>query len=87
MPAWCEITYSVSVLEPEASKTFSFNGDPLERRFTFNNVDDLSLAGSSFTDYTITVTGTIGNVVTKSESSSFNLRIKNPCIDPNYVTI
>jgi len=33
------------------------------------------------------VTGTAGNDVSKTATASFILTIKNPCIDPNYVTI
>ena len=86
-PIWCTVSYSISVDDPSASNAFTFDADPTKRIFTFNNVDDLSLAGSSSTNYTISVTGKVGNSIIRQATSSFNLRIKNPCIDPNYVTI
>ena len=45
------------------------------------------LAGTDFSDYTLTVTGTSGNVTPVSVSDTFNLRIKNPCVDSTYVQI
>jgi len=47
----------------------------------------LALSGASSTDYTITVTGTAGNVDETTGSATFDLTISNPCIDPDYVTI
>ena len=48
---------------------------------------DLGLAVPAGTDYVIEVTAKGGNVVEKSDSASFILKVKNPCIDANYVTI
>ena len=48
---------------------------------------DISLSGPVSTDYVITVKAESGNVVKKSDSASFILKLKNPCIDPNYVSI
>ena len=55
----------------------------------------MSLAGDLFTDYTIKVTGMIGDASAagvipdsaNSVSTEFNLRIKNPCLDREYVKI
>ena len=56
---------------------------------------DMSLAGDLYIDYAIKVTGIISDpnrpdIATNSANSvttSFNLRIKNPCLDPKYVKI
>ena len=56
--------------------------------FTFGQSEDISLAGDLFTDYTITVTGMDGRLPPMSSASTtFVLRIKNPCHDPDYVQI
>ena len=45
------------------------------------------LSGADFIDYTVSVTGEAGNVTPTTGSSSFILKVKNPCIDPAYLTI
>jgi len=59
------------------------------RMFTFHNGENIGLAGSDHTTYKISVIATTG---TDGEqeiqlASSFSLVVKNPCIDPTYVTI
>ena len=84
-PAWCAITYDYSITNVMGDDALTF--DALTRTFTFNQVDNLSLSGDVSTPYTVTVTGTSGNVVTTSGSTTFTLTLKNPCIDPAYVVI
>ena len=38
-------------------------------------------------DYVITVTGTTGTLTPSSVSSTYNLKVKNPCVDPKFVQI
>ena len=66
----------------------SVSFDSTTRTFTIRNASDLSPAGSTYTDYTITVTGAIvGDNMTKQDSASFVLRLLNPCIDSNFVQV
>ena len=53
----------------------------------FSQNTDLSLSGSTYKDYTVTMTGTAGNVTPVQGQASFNLRIKNPCIDSSFLTV
>ena len=64
-----------------------FNDDSLVREFTFDYSADLNFCGVSSRDYTITVTGTAGEVVLTDDSAFFVLTVKNPCIDPDYIVI
>ena len=41
----------------------------------------------TYTDYTIKVFGTSGNVLSISAEESFNLRLKNPCIDSAFFSL
>ena len=54
-PAWCDITYTYTIAAPEGDQAVTFNADSADRTFTFENLQDLFLAGGNFTDYTITV--------------------------------
>ena len=78
-PAWCAITYDYSITNIMGDDALAF--DPLTRTFNFDQIDNLSLSGDLSTPYTITVTGTSGNVDETSGSTTFTLTIKNPCID------
>lgn len=63
----------------EATQTFTFK--------YITNLDPLVNPLAQFKDYTIRVTGTAGDVFTTSVSALFNLKVKNPCFDPLYVSI
>ena len=91
-PAWCAITYTYTITDSNGNNviigTFSpLSFDDITRVFTIDNETNLDFSGSTSKTYTIEVTGTAGNVSPTSDNSSFDLTIKNPCIDPNYVTI
>jgi hypothetical protein len=86
-PVWCAITYNYSITTPDGDAAVTFDLTTTIRTFSFSQETDLSLSGATFKDYTITVTGQAGNVTPVQGQESFNLRIKNPCIDPAYVTI
>ena len=53
----------------------------------------ISLAGNPYKDYSISLTGTIGDPTVAytgpnlSVTTEFILRIKNPCLDPDFVKI
>ena len=86
-PAWCDITYSYTITAPEGDPAVNFDSDPASRTFTFSNLEDIYLAGTDFTDYTITVTAESGNTATATALADFNLRLNNPCIDPTFTDI
>ena len=84
-PSWCSITYSHTVTAVEGDSAVTF--DALTPEFTFFYNTDTSISGPDFKDYTVSVIGTSGIVTPIGQTSSFNLRLRNPCIDPTYVTI
>lgn len=85
-PDWCAIDYTYSVADPAGDAAITWtSASPL--LFTFEQLDDLTLSGPISTVYTITVSATTGNVVPKTASADFTLTLKNPCIDPMFVTI
>jgi len=57
-PTWCAITYSYTISNEAGDSALSF--DTTTRIFTFSQVDDLSLSGSTSKDYVVTVTGQAG---------------------------
>ena len=65
----------------------SFNADQNNRTFTFNNLQDLLLAGKNCTNYTVTVQAKTGVVEPVSNTSDFTLTLRNPCIDPAFVKV
>ena len=86
-PSWCAITYTYTITDVSGDAVLTFNSDPLVREFAFNYSADLLLCGLASTDYTVTVTGTAGNIIETSDSADFILTLRNPCIDPAYITI
>ena len=84
-PSWCQITYTYTVTSVEGDSVVTF--DAVTPEFTFFYDTDILLSGPDFKDYTVSVIGTSGIVTSISQSTSFNLRLRNPCIDPTYVTI
>ena len=84
-PAWCDIIYTYTINDSAGEAAFTF--DDVNQKFTFSYSADLLLSGPTSTDYTITVTGTSGNIVPASGFTTFKLTLKNPCIDPTFVTI
>ena len=84
-PAWCDISYSYSISTAQGDAAVTFDANT--QKFTFFEPSNLSLSGASQTDYTVTVIGTTGNVSPVSKAASFNLKIRNPCIDPSYISL
>ena len=79
------VTYTFST-SPDCSAIV--NLDSATRTFTFEGNEAISsvfaLAGTSSITYTVTVTGTSG---TSTASTTFDLVVKNPCIDSALSTI
>ena len=86
-PTFCDLVYSFTVTAAEGQYAISFNSDQTVRLFRFFNDDRLSVAGSTQTTYTVTVKAVLGTAATLEATSSFQLTVKNPCIDPTFVTI
>ena len=84
-PLWCAIEYSYTISDTLGNSALTFDGS--SRAFTFFNFDDLAPAGLDFQDYTIAVRGTSGNVIPVFGMTTFNLRLKNPCIDPAFIEV
>ena len=85
-PAWCAITYTYSIVDVAGDAAVTFNDDAAVREFTFDYAADLNLCGAVSTDYTVTVNGEIGITEKQTGAASFTLTLKNPCIDPAFVT-
>jgi hypothetical protein len=54
-PTWCAITYTYTIADAAGNTALTF--DPTTRTFTFNQVNNLSLSGSTYKDYVVIVTG------------------------------
>ena len=50
-------------------------------------MDDLTLAGASSVDYLVTLKAKVGTSNTIEKQSTFTLTLKNPCVDPDFVSI
>ena len=88
MPAGCPITYEYSLSDTAIDSIVTFY--PQYHKFAIGTSNLIELAGDLYTDYTITLSAWIGdptNVVasTTPATASFVLRVKNPCLDPEYV--
>ena len=55
--------------------------------FSFFNVNNLTLAGQTKTDYTVVVKGVIGSLKPLQATASFVLTLKNPCVDPQTISV
>ena len=85
-PPGCPVTYTYVVNPAAATAVLSF--DDVTHTFTFFNDQDISIA--SDVPYGILITGTTGTVAPISADilpPFLPLTIKNPCVDPNFVSI
>ena len=73
--------------DPAAGVVITFDDDQTVRTFTFDHSSSIGLSGSSFVDYTVEVTGNVGVVQSVLASASFELKLKNPCIEASLVEI
>ena len=93
VPDWCDISYSFDVsTEDGLDGGKAVRLDSRNRKFTFYYDKDTSLAGDHNNgeyekEYTVTVTGSAGRKTVVSDTGTFKLTIKNPCINPEYYTI
>jgi hypothetical protein len=84
-PAWCTLTYEYSLSDEALASAISYDSNL--RTFTFESSNDLTLSGDNSIDYTVTITATAGIDTPVSDSSSFSIQMKNPCIDESFVQI
>ena len=76
----CPVTYSMSVTP--ATTIVSF--DSSTKTFSISEATDLAQASTTSpfeTDYTVTLTGSSGDVTSKTAMKTFGLKVKNPCVD------
>ena len=83
---WCTVTYSYNAELPEGSED-AVKFDAESRTFTVEYVNDLHLSGLVESSYVITITGTTGSQEVLTATSTFEITFKNPCIDPEFLTI
>ena len=86
-PTFCDLVYSFTVTASEGQFAISFNSDQTLRLFSFFNDDRIGVAGPTQTVYTVTVKAVLGTATILEATSSFQLTVKNPCIDPAFVSI
>ena len=88
-PAFCDIVYTYTVKDGNGDDFAACSNcfDPATQLFTFHYDADLGVSGPDFIDYTVEVTGTAGVKTPTAAVATFNFQVKNPCIDPAYVTI
>ena len=80
---FCIITYKYSVDSIKGVAAVEF--DPVTKTFTFGQDDDLTISGSTFTDYLVTISAMVGDVIQIKTDKTFSLKVKNPCIDSAYL--
>ena len=86
-PSICVTSYTY-VLKDDTGSTVACNCfDTTSLTLTYFHDSDLIPSGPTFRDYTLEVTGASGTNTLVEATASFNLRVKNPCIDPAYVSI
>ena len=74
VPSYCTVNYS--------SSSAAFNAASLTWTWTdVNSISETSIASPFYIDRSITVTA---SSYTYSQSASFSVRIKNPCVDSSY---
>ena len=78
----CQFTYSYMIRAISGAPAIEFSTK--YRQFTVFYDESLLLSGDDYIDYTVTVKATS---YSRNLQTSFNLRIKNPCIDPDFVEI
>ena len=88
---YCTIDYTYTMIHKETGSLLDCTGchlfDLASQIFTFHYDQDLALSGVDFEQYRVEVTGTAGTLTPSTIQASFDVEIKNPCIDTDYVTI
>ena len=79
------MSYSYSTFDEKVEQVLTF--EPSLRLFTIEHQDDLNLSGEVFTDYDILVNGQFSFADPTSDFTILSLRLKNPCLDPAYVSL
>jgi hypothetical protein len=88
-PSLCggEITYTYEASNNKIKKKIVKSFSSADRTFTLYNNKNIGLADGDEKKYTITVTGTVGTDSPVSSSQTFDLWIKDPCINPDYLKV
>ena len=61
--------------------------DTKAHTFTFGQMTDVSFSGNNEKTYEIILIGMAGTLTTIRKTVSFNLVVRNPCIDKEFLTI
>ena len=80
------MTYSLSVSPTTTIVSF----DSSTKTFIVSEATDLKHASTTTpfeTDYTVTLTGSSGDVTPKTATKTFGLKVKNPCVDATLNSI
>lgn len=86
-PSICAVSYSYTLLDDTGATVACNCFDSATLTLTYQHTVDLLPSGNTFRDYTLQLTGVTGTNNPVAVSTSFNLRVKNPCIDPDFVSI
>ena len=86
-PIWCSVNYSYEAVSLDGYSIATFDSDAAVREFSFLYDTDLDLSGLAQNSHTIRVIAQSGSTTVQEDFAEFNLIVKNPCIDPAFVTI
>ena len=82
-PPSCIIVYSYTVSGEGEQLVSQF--DPSTQTFTFENLDNYALSGSSSSTYKFTINAVTGGTVSQqTATATFNLKAKHPCQDTDF---
>ena len=84
-PSVCVVSYSYKLIDDTGAEITCNCFDPVTLTLDYYFDTDLLASGAAFRDYTVEVTGTTGVNTQVTQVASYNLQLKNPCIDPAFV--
>ena len=86
-PSFCPSEFE---LEVEGALDGVLTFDEATQTFELGQItDSLALSGNTETSYTVTLTYKVSNQdgLVQSFEKQFEFTVKNPCVDPNFVTV
>ena len=84
----CQVTYTAKVTDPDGVEYPCPDCfDPVTQVFAFHHESDIDVSGPTSKQYQIEITGSSGYLTAIQNTASFTLEVRNPCIDPDFVTI
>ena len=76
-PSICKINYRFNIVDSKGETAANFDHEA--RIFIFESEDDFELAGETYEEYTVIITGEVGSDQIESDSAQFKLHVENPC--------